>query len=67
MGSNPNPPTVLTVGNYCHDILIKDDVILAQTLGGAVAFISEWLPLPVWIMYRWLSSLENPSGGGGGG
>ena len=41
MGSNPNPPTVLTVGNYCHDILIKDDVIMAETLGGAAAFISE--------------------------
>lgn len=43
MGSNPNPPTVLTVGNYCHDILIKDDVIMAETLGGAAAFISEVL------------------------
>lgn len=46
MGGNPNPnpnPRGLIVGNYCHDILIKDDVVFAETLGGAVAFISAVL------------------------
>ncbi|KAD6119879.1 hypothetical protein R6Q59_025902 [Mikania micrantha] len=39
MGANRNPRGLI-VGNYCHDVLIKDDTVLAETLGGAVAFIS---------------------------
>ncbi|XP_057536333.1 inositol 3-kinase [Amaranthus tricolor] len=31
----------LVVGNYCHDILLKDDVVLAESLGGAASFISN--------------------------
>ncbi|XP_028097402.1 inositol 3-kinase isoform X2 [Camellia sinensis] len=33
----------LIVGNYCHDVLIKDDVVIADSLGGAAAFISAVL------------------------
>ncbi|KAB2616527.1 hypothetical protein D8674_023115 [Pyrus ussuriensis x Pyrus communis] len=44
-GRGPNQPNsaprVLIAGNYCHDILFKDDVILAETLGGAASFISN--------------------------
>ncbi|KAK9065937.1 hypothetical protein SSX86_015339 [Deinandra increscens subsp. villosa] len=44
MGPNPNPnPQGLIVGNYCHDVLLKDDAVLAETLGGAVSFISAVL------------------------
>lgn len=42
MGGNPHP-LGLIVGNYCHDVLIKDEVVLAETLGGAVSFISAVL------------------------
>lgn len=42
MGAN-RIPRGLIVGNYCHDVLIKDDVVLAETLGGAVSFISAIL------------------------
>ncbi|XP_071737934.1 inositol 3-kinase-like [Rutidosis leptorrhynchoides] len=42
MGQNPNPKGLI-IGNYCHDILIKDNLVLAQTLGGAVSFISAVL------------------------
>ncbi|XP_035841300.1 inositol 3-kinase-like [Helianthus annuus] len=48
--SLPNqPPHGLIVGNYCHDVLIKNNAVLAETLGGAAAFISavlDGLPLP---------------------
>lgn len=33
----------LIVGNYCHDVLIRDGVVLAETLGGAASFISAVL------------------------
>lgn len=33
----------LVVGNYCHDVLIRDDVVVAETLGGAASFISAVL------------------------
>ncbi|KAF3968874.1 hypothetical protein CMV_007283 [Castanea mollissima] len=33
----------LVVGNYCHDVLIRDGVVVGETLGGAVAFISAVL------------------------
>lgn len=33
----------LIVGNYCHDVLIKDDVVIAESLGGAASFISSVL------------------------
>lgn len=36
-------PKCLVVGNYCHDVLIKDDVVIAESLGGAVSFISAVL------------------------
>ncbi|KAM0070121.1 putative carbohydrate kinase PfkB, ribokinase, inositol 3-kinase [Helianthus debilis subsp. tardiflorus] len=48
--SLPNqPPHDLIIGNYCHDVLIKNNVVLAETLGSAAAFISavlDGLPLP---------------------
>ncbi|KAL2898723.1 Inositol 3-kinase [Bienertia sinuspersici] len=31
----------LVVGNYCHDVLIQDDVVIAESLGGAASFISN--------------------------
>ncbi|XP_021909935.1 inositol 3-kinase isoform X2 [Carica papaya] len=34
---------VLIVGNYCHDVLIQDGSAVAETLGGAVAFIANVL------------------------
>lgn len=42
MGGNRDPRGLI-VGNYCHDVLIKDEVVLAETLGGAVSFISAVL------------------------
>lgn len=33
----------LVVGNYCHDVLIRDGVVLSETLGGAASFISNVL------------------------
>ncbi|PON62990.1 Inositol 3-kinase [Parasponia andersonii] len=33
----------LIVGNYCHDVLIRDGVVVAETLGGAASFISAVL------------------------
>nr|XP_043636465.1 inositol 3-kinase [Erigeron canadensis] len=42
--NNPNPHHHgLIIGNYCHDILFKDNLVLAETLGGAVSFISRVL------------------------
>lgn len=38
-----SPRGGLVVGNYCHDILIRDDVIVAECLGGAASFVSEVL------------------------
>ncbi|KAK9727133.1 hypothetical protein RND81_05G260300 [Saponaria officinalis] len=35
---------VLVVGNHCHDVLLKNDVVIAESLGGAVSFISNILP-----------------------
>ncbi|KAI3943527.1 hypothetical protein MKW92_032449 [Papaver armeniacum] len=32
---------VLVVGNYCHDVLIQDDKIIGESLGGASSFISN--------------------------
>lgn len=34
------PRRGLVVGNYCHDVLIRDGVVMAETLGGAASFIS---------------------------
>lgn len=31
------------VGNYCHDVLLRDDVVIAESLGGAASFISNIL------------------------
>ena len=33
----------LIVGNYCHDVLIRDNVVIGETLGGAATFISAVL------------------------
>lgn len=48
MGSenrNQIPPVRhgLIVGNYCHDVLIRDDAVIAESLGGAASFISTVL------------------------
>ncbi|CAA0820602.1 Inositol 3-kinase [Striga hermonthica] len=40
MTGNQKPTSCLVVGNYCHDVLMKDDAILGESLGGAAAFIS---------------------------
>lgn len=40
--------TVLIVGNYCHDVILQNDVVLAETLGGASSFIANVLdPLSI--------------------
>ncbi|WCJ29206.1 Inositol 3-kinase [Euphorbia peplus] len=39
---HPSSP-VLIVGNYCHDVLIQDSAVLAESLGGASSFISAVL------------------------
>lgn len=36
-------PRGLIAGNYCHDVLIKDEVVIAESLGGAASFISAVL------------------------
>lgn len=41
--SIPTTHRCLIAGNYCHDVLIKDDVVIAESLGGAVSFISAVL------------------------
>ncbi|KAM7501805.1 hypothetical protein LguiB_000709 [Lonicera macranthoides] len=33
----------LVVGNYCHDVLIRDGAVIAESLGGAASFISTVL------------------------
>ncbi|KAE8725553.1 Inositol 3-kinase [Hibiscus syriacus] len=33
--------SVLIVGNYCHDVLLHDGAVVAETLGGASSFISN--------------------------
>ncbi|KAJ3673231.1 hypothetical protein LUZ60_006605 [Juncus effusus] len=33
----------LIAGNYCHDVLFRDGLIIGETLGGAVSFISNAL------------------------
>ena len=33
----------LVVGNYCHDVLIRNEVVVGETLGGAASFISNVL------------------------
>ncbi|KAG6382628.1 hypothetical protein SASPL_157694 [Salvia splendens] len=43
MIENRCPNSCLVVGNYCHDVLLKDGVVLAESLGGAAAFISAVL------------------------
>lgn len=35
--------TVLIVGNYCHDVLLQNGNVLAESLGGAASFISNVL------------------------
>lgn len=45
-GSNTPPqsaPRGLVVGNYCHDVLHQNGTIVAESLGGAVSFISAVL------------------------
>ncbi|XP_022753800.1 inositol 3-kinase-like [Durio zibethinus] len=40
--SKSNPiPSVLIVGNYCHDVLLQGCAVVAKTLGGAASFISN--------------------------
>ncbi|XP_027170481.1 inositol 3-kinase [Coffea eugenioides] len=43
MVTQSQDPKCLVVGNYCHDVLIKDDAVLAESLGGAASFISATL------------------------
>ncbi|KAI6686933.1 hypothetical protein NL676_032846 [Syzygium grande] len=37
------PPRGLVAGNYCHDVLFRDGATVAESLGGAVSFISAVL------------------------
>ncbi|KAI6691145.1 hypothetical protein NL676_027973 [Syzygium grande] len=37
------PPRGLVAGNYCHDVLFWDGAAVAESLGGAVSFISAVL------------------------
>ncbi|KAI6691770.1 hypothetical protein NL676_019480 [Syzygium grande] len=39
----PSPPRGLVATNYCHDVLFWDDAAVAESLGGAVSFISAVL------------------------
>ena len=41
--TSPQRLGVLVVGNYCHDVLIRDGVVVGETLGSAAAFISAVL------------------------
>ncbi|KAL4188317.1 hypothetical protein AMTRI_Chr08g201840 [Amborella trichopoda] len=34
---------LLVVGNYCHDVLFRDGLVVGETLGGAASFISQVL------------------------
>ncbi|KAM0941456.1 putative carbohydrate/purine kinase, PfkB, carbohydrate kinase PfkB, ribokinase, inositol 3-kinase [Dioscorea sansibarensis] len=34
-------PGFLVVGNYCHDVLFRDGVVVGEGLGGAASFISN--------------------------
>ncbi|KAL6532579.1 hypothetical protein OROHE_014001 [Orobanche hederae] len=43
MIQNGKSTSCLVVGNYCHDVLMKDDIVLAKSLGGAAAYISTVL------------------------
>ncbi|KAJ9172493.1 hypothetical protein P3X46_015723 [Hevea brasiliensis] len=36
-------PRVLIVGNYCHDVLIQNDTVVGESLGGASSFIASVL------------------------
>ncbi|KAK6927090.1 Carbohydrate kinase PfkB [Dillenia turbinata] len=38
-----NHPRGLIVGNYCHDVLFRNEDIVAESLGGAASFISNVL------------------------
>ncbi|KAK7385525.1 hypothetical protein VNO78_31247 [Psophocarpus tetragonolobus] len=38
--SKPIPRRGLVVGNYCHDVLHRDSLVVAETLGGAASFVS---------------------------
>ncbi|RDX69125.1 Inositol 3-kinase, partial [Mucuna pruriens] len=38
--SKPIPRCGLVVGNYCHDVLHRDGLVAAETLGGAASFVS---------------------------
>ncbi|KAJ8616876.1 hypothetical protein MRB53_013062 [Persea americana] len=33
----------LVVGNYCHDVLIRNGVVVSETLGGSASFVSNVL------------------------
>lgn len=42
--SQPSDPRKgLVVGNYCHDVLIRDNQIIGESLGGAASFVSNIL------------------------
>uniref|UniRef100_A0A1D1XL11 Fructoselysine kinase n=1 Tax=Anthurium amnicola TaxID=1678845 RepID=A0A1D1XL11_9ARAE len=34
-------PSGIVVGNYCHDVLSRDGVVVGESLGGAASFISN--------------------------
>ena len=41
--TSPQRLGVLVVGNYYHDVLIRDGIVVGETLGSAAAFISAML------------------------
>ncbi|KAH7672942.1 Inositol 3-kinase protein [Dioscorea alata] len=41
-GDDGDPgPCFLVVGNYCHDVLFRDGVVVGEGLGGAASFVSN--------------------------
>ncbi|KAK4280768.1 hypothetical protein QN277_012346 [Acacia crassicarpa] len=48
----------LIVGNYCHDILMRDGLVVDETLGGVAYFISVVLDI-LSISFRLISKVES--------
>ncbi|KAG0497556.1 hypothetical protein HPP92_002247 [Vanilla planifolia] len=41
--SSPTTGGVLVVGNYCHDVIYRDGIVVGKGLGGAASFLSNLL------------------------
>ena len=58
--TSPQRLGVLVVGNYCHDVLIRDGIVVGETLGSAAAFISAMLD-GISILYKLSLKLDQTS------